>query len=197
MIDIPEKSYKHLTDEDLAILLGGYRVIKFKDDPKALKEVDVPTGLELVYEVQRRLKKSGPNISWDQTEDRRASATEPASCNDVAVSIPLMLSTAEILDNPDMLIKQFDFLSSALSFYKAYPEWWPPIQIARSEFTSLLNHHANLFASRHRNPKDYAFYFPATPNKVLEKINEERAGEGGYPKFFFIGLKSEREELLQ
>jgi hypothetical protein len=197
MTELPEKSYKHLTDEDLGILLGGYRVIKFKDAPKEFKGVDVPTGLELVYEIQRRLKKSGPNLSWDQTEDRRASAAEPASCNDVAISIPLVLSVGEILDNPDMLIKQFDFLSSGLSFYKTYPEWWPPVQIARSEFTSALNEHVNLFASRHRNPKDYAFYFPAMPNKVLEKINEERAREGGYPKFFFIGLKSERSELLQ
>jgi hypothetical protein len=192
MTDIPEKSYKHLTDEDLGILLGGYRVIKFKDDPKELKGVDVPTGLELVYEIQRRLKKSGPNLSWDLAVDRR----KPES-DEEEVGLPVAMSVDGILDRREMLIKQFDLLISGLTFYKAYPAWWPIMSEARSEFYAAVNHHANLFIHGERDPKDYCFYFPKIPNQVLDKINQERAKEGAATKFFFIGLKTEREELLQ
>jgi hypothetical protein len=191
MTDLPEKNYKHLTDEDLGILLGGYRVIKFKDDPKELKGVDVPTGLELVYEIQRRLKKSGPNISWDQTEDRRQQQPEENA------GLPVVISVAEILDNPEFVIKQFDMAISVLTLYKTYPTWWPVMLKAREEFVAGVVYHANLFIHGERDPKDYFFYFPQLPNMVLEKINDERAKQGSEPKFFFIGLKAEKDQLLQ
>jgi len=191
MSEVPAKCYKHLTDEDLAILLGGYRVINYKDTPDRLKGVEVPTGLELIYEVQRRLKKSGPNISWDQAVDRREQRPEENA------GLPVVISVAEILDSPEFVIKQFDAATSALMFYKTYPAWWPAMSKAREAFIAGVVYHTNLFVHGERDPKDYYFYFPQLPNMVLEKINEERAKEGSEPKFFFIGLKSERDQLLE
>lgn len=190
MSEVPEKCYKHLTDEDLAILLGGYRVINYKDTPDKLKDVDVPTGLELIYEVQRRLKKSGPNISWDQAVERRQQTPEGGM-------LPQVISVAEILDDPGYLEKRFTSLVTHLTFHNAYPAWWPMMAEAYAQFSAAISHHSHLFTNLSREPKDYCFYFPQLPNMVLEKINEERAQQGNEPKFFFIGLKAERDQLLE
>lgn len=191
MTDLPEKSYKHLTDEDLGILLGGYRVIKFKDDPKALKEVDVPTGLELVYEIQRRLKLSGPNISWDQAIDRRAPVEEEP------YGLPQSFSLAGLLTDEDRLVKQFDIIAHGLVLYKTYPSWWPAKEVIVERFRQFLRDQREAVIRVNKPTDDLVLVIPKEGNKVLDEINRINSKNGAPPSFFFVAHSFNLEEVLQ
>lgn len=188
--EVPEKCYKHLTDEDLGILLGGYRVIKFKDDPKELKGVDVPTGLELVYEIQRRLKKSGPNLSWDLAVDRRAPVEEER------YDLPQSFSFAGVLTDEDRLVKQFDMIASALVFHKTYPLWWPPRTEVTEHFKAFLRERREKWSTLNQPTDELVLILPKEDNKVLQEINRAKAESGIPPTFCFVGYSFNLQEVM-
>lgn len=49
-------SYAHLTNADIADLIGCNRLLAFESTPEHLKAKVVPTGTDLIEEIQRRLR---------------------------------------------------------------------------------------------------------------------------------------------
>lgn len=190
MSEVPEKSYKHLTDEDLGILLGGYRVINFQDTPDRLKGVDVPTGLELVYEIQRRLKLSGPNISWDQTIDRRAPVEEEP------YGLPQTFSLAGLHTDEERLIKQFKIIVHGLALYKTYPVSWPSKEAAVEWFQQFLKDQRAAATKVNKPTADLMVVIPKEDNAVLKEINRLNSESGIPPALCFVAYRFNIEEVL-
>ena len=189
--EVPAKCYKHLTDEDLAILLGGYRVINYKDTPDRLKGVEVPTGLELIYEVQRRLKLSGPNISWDQAVDRRAPVVE-----EEPYGLPQSFSLAGLLTDEDRLLKQFKMVLHGLVLYKTYPDWWPDNVRAFEQFQQFLRDQRAGALKVNKPTADLVVVFPKKDNAVLQEINRLNSESGIAPAFCFLAYRFNLEEVM-
>jgi hypothetical protein len=191
MSEVPEKCYKHLTDEDLAILLGGYRVINYKDTPDRLKGVDVPTGLELVYEIQRRLKLSGPNISWDQAVDRRAPVVE-----EEPYGLPQSFSLAGLLTDEGRLLKQFKLILHGLTLYKTYPDSWPDSIQVFEQFKQFLTDQREGAIRVNKPTVDLVVVIPKEDNAVLQEINRLNS-ESGLPRAFcFVAYRYNLEEVM-
>jgi hypothetical protein len=53
--EVPAKDYSHLSNRDIANLLGCNRLLAFQSAPEYLKGKELPTGTELIEEIQRRL----------------------------------------------------------------------------------------------------------------------------------------------
>jgi len=194
MTDLPEKNYKHLTDEDLGILLGGYRVIKFKDDPKELKGVDVPTGLELVYEIQRRLKKSGPNLSWDQAVERRQSPTPDL----LEFALPQIMPFPDkvLQTTPEQMRRTFETMYEKLVVSNNLPDYWPSLGEASHMFSVFLMAGIDTLARTGLLPSDCCVVFSKETNPVLMEINKERALKCLKPIFCFLAKKGELKEVI-
>lgn len=191
MSEVPAKCYKHLTDEDLAILLGGYRVINYKDTPDRLKGVEVPTGLELIYEVQRRLKLSGPNISWDQAVDRRAPVVE-----EEPYGLPQSFSLAGLLTDEERLVKQFKLLVHGLILYKTYPASWPDKQVAVEWFQQFLRDQAAGAIRVNKPTVDLVVVIPKEDNAVLQEINRLNSESSLPPALCFVAYRYNLEEVM-
>jgi len=191
--DVPPKCYKHLTDEDLAILLGGYRVINFENPPKEFEGIEIPTGLELVYEIQRRLKKSGPNLSWDDAKERRNPNPDLLS-----FSLPQIMPFPDKMftTTPDQMRNTFEALYDKLVVDGNLPSSWPSRDDASHLFSTFLTTSIDTLARTSLLPSDCCVVFPKEDNQVLAEINKERTARSLTPFFCFLARRSELHEVI-